>query len=1064
MIDISIGTYWNVETLFYVFNGVASIMGGNGFSGLLKMVFFFALCLGIFAYGGNRQFEMAGWFIQALIFTTLLNLPIARVTITDNTGLEPPRTVDHVPYALAIVAQTVNLGFGWATRGYETVFGVPEELGLQKGDLAFGHRILKGVNKAIIREPGLRADLMQFIKECTLYDIKDGIITPQQVIGETGSWNTIFGNTSPARFTTYDTLTPMPKTDTCTGAATVLKERVEGGILAAQTFYGRRIFTRADSDTLAVDLFTSAIGSSYDWILGSSATASDAMKQAMFNNLWRDAGAELPALMGDTARILELQSMAGAAQAARQTDGSNTTLAMLAQETLPHLRNWIEAIIFGMFPVAIVLMVVASVEGARKIIAGYMMSLAWVGMWPIMFAIINHLSLMHLRHKLAALKLAAGVPFQLSDAFDATLVDEQAAIGYLVVLVPFLCAGIIKMGQGGFMSVADRVVSGFSAAGASVGSSLASGNQSLGQTAIDTASVNSTSMHKYDSNIGLSGGGAVIAYGNGNSGTMALNGGMALQEFQNRMISSIGMEKRYQAERSSEGHTSSTSSSGHQVAKRHGTASSFAAVTGHDDTRGSFQNKASNAQVTESGSTSRSHETGQGLNHSLSEKSGFSFSAGANDNGTMSLNLGGSQGSPSSGAALGDVARSSVPARGRMTPSVAAEEKRIAEGMKKGGATEAQIDAAVKNYRGGTQSQAFRTITDDFGNLVKVPISGGTQESKPFKGPPSRTKSAGWPTIAGSIGFNSQKTYDARHGRDRDESYAHTFNEGVQSQQNHSTTGQSSLNEGAGSQSAQGDRSARDASLTNIDEHNVLRDVSGRDEVGVSSRGSISETDSYALRHDLLSDPNLMAKVAMRNDMTSARFIGQAKGRMLKMVRDYLAEKAAMSGAVTMPAHSANGELIPKSREQVKGTSEAAENQLLNDVPELHKRKIAKTGFSGVEPIAVGTGLPEAATATKDVVNSLGDPNMAGSIQQRAAAFDENVRAWASHDKRVGEGRANPMSVVEGIEMRDASDTVKKVWDKVTGGDGTADGERLNENKKRESGATIQINSNGKKK
>ena len=47
MINIEIATYWNVETLYYVFNGVASIMAGAGFSGLLKMVFLFALFIGI---------------------------------------------------------------------------------------------------------------------------------------------------------------------------------------------------------------------------------------------------------------------------------------------------------------------------------------------------------------------------------------------------------------------------------------------------------------------------------------------------------------------------------------------------------------------------------------------------------------------------------------------------------------------------------------------------------------------------------------------------------------------------------------------------------------------------------------------------------------------------------------------------------------------------------------------------------------------------------------------------------------------------------------------------------
>lgn len=94
--DIEIQTYWNVETLYYVFNAVASMMAGAGFAGLLKLVFLFAIAIGMFGYM-NKQLEMAKWFIHALAFVTVLNLPIARVALTDKTGLEPPRVVDNVP-------------------------------------------------------------------------------------------------------------------------------------------------------------------------------------------------------------------------------------------------------------------------------------------------------------------------------------------------------------------------------------------------------------------------------------------------------------------------------------------------------------------------------------------------------------------------------------------------------------------------------------------------------------------------------------------------------------------------------------------------------------------------------------------------------------------------------------------------------------------------------------------------------------------------------------------------------------------------------------------------------
>jgi conjugal transfer mating pair stabilization protein TraG len=44
------------------------------------------------------------------------------------------------------------------------------------------------------------------------------------------------------------------------------------------------------------------------------------------------------------------------------------------------------------------------------------------------------------------------------------------------------------------------------------------------------------------------------------------------------------------------------------------------------------------------------------------------------------------------------------------------------------------------------------------------------------------------------------------------------------------------------------------------------------------------------------------------------------------------------------------------------------------------------------------------------------------------------------------------------MEGRDIKDTALKVWDRLTGGDGTADGEKLSDNQRREASADVKIN------
>ena len=1015
MIDIEIQTYWNVETLYYVFNAVASMMAGAGFSGLLKLVFLFAIAIGMFGYM-NKQLEMAKWFIHALAFVTVLNLPIARVALTDKAGLEPPRVVDNVPFALAVVAQTTNLVFGALTNTYETVFGVPEDLGLQKGDVGFGHRILKQVNNATIRDPGLRSDLMQFIKECTLYDVKDGEITPQQIVGGTDTWNIIFNNTSPARFVTYNTLTNAPTTDTCVNVAAILKDRVNDAVTAGQTFYGKQAFTRANSDAIATSMFVSAVGTSYDWILNSSSNASDAMKQAMFNNIWKEAGSELPALLNDPARVAEVNALAGAAQAARQADGSNSTLSLLAQETLPHMRNWIEAIIYALFPVVVVLMVVSSTESAKKLIAGYLMSLAWIGLWPILFAVINHLSLMHLRYKARALELAAGVPFQLTDAFDATLTNEQAAIGYMVVLVPFIAGAIIKLGQGGFMSVADRMMTGFASAGAAVGASTASGNVSMGQAGLDTASVNTTSMHKYDSNIGLTGGGATIGRGNGSVATMAANGAVAMQQLQNRMLTQMALAKKFEAGRNHEAHRTDITSSGDQLAYRHSDASTLTDVRGHDNTRGAYQQQGVQVSTTSQGGYGGQHSTGQSLGQNVRENSNFHMAAGNTDH--LNMNLGVGRGGAAPGGAAGAVGGGPDPK----------EEKRLIDSMRQGGATQQQIDDALKNYRASKGGAA---------------PSGGL--------------------VSAGLGYQGTRSYTAAHSRDRNVDTVHGRQEDARLNHSFSVTGARAEQGARGQQSSQMDRHGRDAALSNVDERSLVSDVSDRWEYGVGHRVNRSESDSFTIHKDLMADPYLFEKVAARNGMTAMRFMNQSEQRIMQMVQDYVSEKGMVQQATTMPQQTFAGERLPSTKSELDARSASDRAAIPNDIAAKHRTKVAQTGYGGTAPLAVDTTAPAIVGSSRGAVEGQLDPKNKESIPARTGALDENVRAWASPDKAVGEGRANPAAVTEDMVGRDVKDTALKVWDKLTGGDGTADGEKLNDNMKRETAAEVKINSGSRR-
>ncbi|KMQ81299.1 IncF plasmid conjugative transfer protein TraG [Candidatus Burkholderia pumila] len=335
-------------------------------------------------------------------------------------------------------------------------------------------------------------------------------------------------------------------------------------------FYGRKAFPQASSDGVAQQMFLSTVSTSYSWLLEASQSASDAMKQAMFNNIWRDAGSAIARAHDDPAAIADTNALIAEAEAARQANGSNSTLSLLGQETISHLRNWIEAIIYALFPVMVLMMILVPQEKAKFVLGSYFMVLVWIGLWPLLFAIINHLSLMWLRYKLTALHLSSGVPFQLSSAVDSTLVDEQAMIGYMVMLVPFIAGAIVKMGDGAIMGLGGPGAERLHDGGQPCRRLHWSGNYSIGQAGLDTASVNTTTMQKFDSNMLMNSGMKSVQLADGSTMNISSNGRAAYQKLANHLLISMQIEDAQNAGHNYDWFSGTASTSGWSSTSRSG--------------------------------------------------------------------------------------------------------------------------------------------------------------------------------------------------------------------------------------------------------------------------------------------------------------------------------------------------------------------------------------------------------------------------------------------------------------------------------------------------------------
>ncbi|AFI97411.1 conjugal transfer protein TraG N-terminal domain-containing protein [Acinetobacter baumannii] len=617
--DFVIETYWNVESTYLTLNFIAAFMGGSGWLGLLKFVFLCALMTAMLKFAYDRDIgDLLKWFAQAYLLVVVFMAPVSSVAVVDKLNQEPPKVVGNVPWLIAGTSWAINTVTGWLAVEYEKLANVPGSLRLTStGDMGFGQALIRNTNQITITNPYLRADLMQYIKECALYDMQDGVLSVDDLMNKTNSWSLMFSKTNPARFVTLGTVKGDPKTYSCVDAASILDTNVTSGVEAAMRYYGKNAFNNFNPN-VAYNMYVGALGQSYSWILGANQNASDAVKQAMFNNIMRSANSELPALINDPTRIQEIIASGGAAMAAEQSKGSANVVSKLAFEAIPTIRNWLESVLYSLFPICVLWLVIARPNNTLNILSAYLSSFIGLGLIPVFYTSLNHLSMVYLKKQAEAMELAQGVPFSKLSVLDSTVIDEQAMLGFFVLIILLLAAWAARAFNGGILSVAPRLLSSMTSAGSSVGGSLAMGNTSLGETALDTKTVNNTSMNKYDGNLSMSRGLSTYTNESGTSHTITPNGLMNTQKLEDVVPHSL--------------HTGQSINRSNEQRYSQSTDSSF--------TRSTDQNVVSGSTTSDSFSRTQNYGTEQttGVSNSVNRGTNVSnqYDSGINENNTNS--------------------------------------------------------------------------------------------------------------------------------------------------------------------------------------------------------------------------------------------------------------------------------------------------------------------------------------------------------------------------------------------------------------------------------------------
>lgn len=528
MSGYTIFSYGNVDTLATLFNGMAALMGADGYTGAVAMVLILGFFGAIFAMGFMKHMYGVNWLIAVFLIQAVLLVPKSTIQIVDRMAGQSPVVIDNVPTGIAALASLVSSIGSTLTELFETaaqtlpvVLGtnataaLPPDLTYEKTGMMFGATLIKEAATVRFSNPYFNADVVNFVANCTIYDISQGYISAGDFVKSTDLWP-IMADTNPARFTIVHANDGSIDSYPCTTAYT----RLDNG-MANQV--GRAILNLAVRTSPALK---GRIGQAVDPAMENEARAG--MEQQL-------SAAYTKALIGggvaDTAQIVRQNGLINAVRGAgllfsqRTNDPSalmlglaqaQTTAAMNAQKiasgkivesALPMLHNSIQAVVYYSFPLVVLVALILGGLGALRTLKMYALSLVWLAMWPPLYAVVNYL------HSTAAAKEIAlagyydgiqGLAIATAPTIYNTAVSELAITSWLLVSVPLIASAIVfgmdKMANAaiGFMSSA-----GTAASFGSRGAGDYSGNVSMDQVNL-APNRSDAFMNQYSNALGTS--------------------------------------------------------------------------------------------------------------------------------------------------------------------------------------------------------------------------------------------------------------------------------------------------------------------------------------------------------------------------------------------------------------------------------------------------------------------------------------------------------------------------------------------------------------------------------
>jgi conjugal transfer mating pair stabilization protein TraG len=432
------------------------------------------------------------WLGTVVLVFSVLIVPKVTVGIVDKTGGSAVKVVDNVPFGVAVLGSLTSTIGNTLTGLFETAFQVipgigalPAELSYQQNGLMFGNRLIRETGNVVFQDPAFRTDLINFIHNCTTYDLIDGTLDPATFSASDDVWP-LMASPNPARFSTLTAAGGSVGVDTCPNVYQSLNGRLPAQITRIQ---GRLAFQLNPTlpNAAAAAVIAGQIQQAYlkNSIATAAATAADLIRQNAVLNAIEDTSKIVGQKVNDPAAMV---LAVGRAQAVAQQNATWLNYGKVAEQALPVFRNVVEAVTYAMFPLFVLLLLLTSGRETMLAFKGYAAVLIWIQLWPPLYAILNYMASIYAAYDLAAAAdLGTGtkaLALQTASTIYSRAISGEAVVGYLAISIPFIAWAALKRME----NFGTALVGGLSGLQAMIsgGTSVSTvGNVSMGNVGMD---------------------------------------------------------------------------------------------------------------------------------------------------------------------------------------------------------------------------------------------------------------------------------------------------------------------------------------------------------------------------------------------------------------------------------------------------------------------------------------------------------------------------------------------------------------------------------------------------